>query len=115
MNNEIKNIHDLLDDNISRSLRQLGLLFPRTAADFKKIENEIKNNKIVQPERLKDPNSFLGKRHFHKSIKQHQEGEPINYTQNLAQAAREGKLISEDVKKKMAEDKLKSNKKKNDL
>ncbi len=114
MNNEIDNMQDLFDDNIGRALRQLGFVFPRTAADFRRIEYDVKDNKIVQPERLKDPTSFLSKRHFKGAVKLRQEDEQVEYNTNLAQAARQGKLISEEVKKKMADDKLKSNKKKND-
>lgn len=38
--------------------------FPETDEDFKRIEEEVKNNKNEMPERLKDPYEFLGKRKF---------------------------------------------------
>ena len=113
MNNEKHNMDDLLDDNLGRSLRQLGFIFPNTVADFKKIESQANNTKVVQPDCLKDPYSFLGKRIHKGTVKPLYEDEQGGYSQNLAQAARDGKGISEDVKMKMAEDKLKSNQKKN--
>jgi hypothetical protein len=109
MNNDINNMQDLYDDNISRSLRKIGIVFPRTAIDFKEIDAEVNEGKLAQPERLKNPFSFLGKRHFKGEQSIHLE-EQHEYSTSLAQAAREGKVISDEVKKKMAADKLNSKK-----
>jgi len=113
MNNTLNNMDDLFDDNIGISLRQLGVIFPREVADFKRIESQVKKNKIIQPEHLKDPFSFLGKRTFKSWSKSTGEEDEKLYSQNLAQAARDGKIISDEIKKKMVEDKLKSSQKKN--
>lgn len=112
MKDELNNMDDLLDDNISRSLRQLGFTFPQTVEDFICIEECVKTNNISLPARLQDPYSFLGRRAYIPTRKNvHEQSE---YFQQLAQPARDGKIISEDIKKKMAEDKLKSGKMKND-
>jgi len=111
MKNDNSYIDDLFDDGIARSLNALGFVFPRTAADFDLIETKIANQQNIQPERLKDPYSFLGKRAFKgdRTIVKDQ----VDYSQSLAQAAREGNVISDDVKRKMAEDKLRANQKQN--
>jgi hypothetical protein len=109
MSNEINNMDDLLDDNISRSLRLLGFTFPRTAEDFERIDDLVKSENAMLPARLQDPYSFLGKKTFsHSRDSTIEQGE---YFQQLAQAARDGKTISDEIKKKMAQDKLKSEKK----
>ncbi|SDP99717.1 hypothetical protein SAMN05428975_5130 [Mucilaginibacter sp. OK268] len=104
MNNEINHIDDLFDDSISKSLRKLGFIFPRTCADFNKIEENIKVNKLSMPMNLRDPSVFLGKKVFqnHSAITL----SLSDYTMKLAQAAREGNDISEEVKDKMEKDKL---------
>lgn len=111
MNSDINNIDDLFDDSLSKSLTQLGFLFPKTIADFKRIEQHIKNNRIPQPDRLKDPYVFLNKHLFKGGIQGNEND--LNYSENLAQAAREGKEMTDEVKKKMLEDKLKARKKDN--
>lgn len=114
MNNELNNIDDLLDDNIGKSLRVLGFTFPRTAEDFKRIEECVKKNRVALPARSQDPYSFLGKRAYNLiSQNVHEQGQG-EYFKQLAQAARDGKIITDDIKKRMAEDKLKSGKKKNE-
>lgn len=105
MNKEINKIDDLFDNSIGRSLRRMGYIFPSTAADFKRIEEEISKEGIKQPEGLKDPFEFIGKRKFKKALGDAVEDQN-DYSLKLAQAAREGKEIPEDIKKKMAEDKL---------
>lgn len=111
MKNDNNHMDDLFDDGIARSLKALGIVFPRTVADFERIEKKIAAKQNIQPERLKDPYSFLGKRTFkgERSTTEQQD----DYSQSLAQAAREGNTISNETKKKMAEDKLKANQKKN--
>lgn len=111
MNNELNNMDDLLDDSVGKSLRELGFTFPRNIEDFKSIEEYVKKNRIALPERLQDPYKFLGEKTY-SFISQNEQGQG-EYFQQLAQAARAGKVITEDIKKRMAEDKLKANKKKN--
>lgn len=113
MNDEINNMKDLLDDDIHKSLSKLGFLFPKSVDDFNKLEFEIKKNPIAQPDRLKDPFHFLGQRSYY-IAGQKIETEEFDYPQNLAQAAREGKDIPEDIKRKMAEDKAISKRNKTD-
>ena len=108
MINELNNMDDLLDDNIGKSLGELGFIFPSTPEDFRRIEHDLKNNAITLPKRLQDPYSFLGKRAYH-PISKNEHGK-MGYTQELAQAARDGKPITEDIRRKMVEDKLKSEK-----
>ena len=111
MDNALNNMDDLLDDNIGKSLRQLGFTFPKTAGDFKRLEEYVKNNKNTMPARLQDSNSFLNKRAFKPSIAHGSDEEQGEYFQKLAQAARDGNEITDEIKKRMAEDKLKSGKK----
>lgn len=114
MERTIDNIDDWFDDNIGKSLRQLGYCFPKTMADFKKIESQVKKNKIAVPDKLKNPYAFLGKRNFNGLTAVGHEEEQTSYTQNLSQAAREGKGISDEVRKRMNEDKLNAGQKKNE-
>lgn len=104
MNNEINHIDDLFDDSISKSLRKLGFIFPRSCTDFNQIEENIKVNNLAIPINLRDPSVFLGKKVFqnHAAITL----SLSDYSMQLAQAAREGNDISEDVKDKMEKDKL---------
>lgn len=109
MNNEVSNIDDLFDDITGESLRILGFTFPKTTADFRRIELRLEKNPIPQPDKLKDPFQFLGSRKFVASSNVVSKDERIDYVQNFAQAAREGKnAISDEVKARMVEDKLKS-------
>ncbi|WP_153799671.1 hypothetical protein [Foetidibacter luteolus] len=114
MNKELDNMDDLFDDNIGKSLRQLGFMFPRTAADFKRIEDLAKKNQANLPDRLSDPYQFLGKRNFRCDINSFHIDQQDEYSNKLAQAAREGKNIPDDIKAKMAQDKLKLAQKKKD-
>jgi hypothetical protein len=109
MNNGKDNFDDLFDDNIGKSLRELGFLFPKTDAEFKTLEKEIKNSKMPQLNRLKDPYAFLGKRSYKKQQLTIGFNFRDGYGQNFAQAAREGNCISDELKQKMAEDKKKAN------
>lgn len=111
MNNEINHIDDLFDDSVSKSLRKLGFIFPRSCADFNKIEENIKVNKLTIPINLRDPFVFLGKKVFqkHSAITL----SLSDYSMQLAQAAREGNNISDDVKDKIEKDKLAAKKKNN--
>lgn len=113
MKKDIANMDDLFDDSIDQSLRCLGFTFPRTVSDFCQIESKVRNSKIKQPDRLKDPFVFLGKRMHNGNNQVMPDREQNEYSQNLAQAAREGKVISEEIKKRMAADKQKTNQKKN--
>lgn len=111
MNNEINHIDDLFDGSISKSLRNLGFVFPRTCADFNKLEENIKVNKLSMPMNLRNPSVFLGKKVFqrHSAVTL----SLSDYSMQLAQAAREGNNISDDVKDKMEKDKLAAKKKNN--
>ncbi len=114
MSNPINSIDDLFDDQIGKFLRRLGYSFPKSEADFKQIESHIKMNKAVEPERLKNPYTFLGKRSFSRHAASIPGDGQTSYSQDLSQAAREGKNISEEIRKKMTEDKLKANRNKNE-
>ncbi len=114
MNNELDNMDDLFDDNIGKSLRHLGFIFPRTAADFKNIEDLAKKHHVKLPDRLNDPYQFLGKRSFKSDTSPLNIDQQDEYFNKLAQAARDGKTIPDDIKKKMAKDKLKSQQKRKD-
>jgi hypothetical protein len=114
MNNSIDSIDGLFDDQIAKVLKQLGYSFPKSEADFKKIESDLKMNGTIQPEALKNPYTFLGKRSFKCQITSTSGDDQIFYDQNLSQAARAGKDISEEIRRKMAEDKLKASQKKSE-
>lgn len=108
MSNGINNMDDLLDDGISRSLSELGFIFPKTLDDFKILDNQAKSSKIIQPDSIKDPFKFFGKRAFKSNQLQGHEYSQTKYLQSFAQAAREGNVISDEIKRKMTEDKQKS-------
>jgi len=109
MNNELHNMDDLFDESIGKSLRQLGDTFAKTTADCKKMDELAQKMQINKPERLTDPYAFLGKRSFRRAASSQNNEEEKNYDSEMAQAAREGKGINEEIKKKMAADKLMAN------
>lgn len=109
MSNEKNTLDDLFDDDISRALKDLGFIFPQTVEDFQKLETEVKQNPISQPDKLKDAFSLLGKTHRKKRVGIVKSLQDINdYSSNFAQAARELKVIPEELFKQMQEDKKKA-------
>jgi mRNA-degrading endonuclease HigB of HigAB toxin-antitoxin module len=109
MKNEQGNANNLVDKTVHKHLKSLGYVFPQNKEDFEKLEEEVSNTKISKPESFKDPLKFLGRK-----LKKYQQQEQSfeAYEQNLAQAAREGNEISDDVKKQMEQDKKISKNKK---
>ena len=104
MSRELNFSDDLFDDEIHQTLRTLGFTFPKTIDDFGKL---LFSEEIVgeaPPEDLRDPYVFLKAVRFkkHMDIKSREIGQ--DYSQKFAQAAREGNKISDEVKKKMEED-----------
>jgi hypothetical protein len=115
MNNDLNKLDDLFDENINKALKKLGLITPQTAKDFRDLDNEISRKSSIQPEKLKDPLAFLDRGERKRGVNLNEMATDTNadYSSVLAQAAREGKTISEEVKKQMQEDKRQSfNKKK---
>jgi hypothetical protein len=102
MKNEQGNVNNLVDKTVHKHLKSLGYVFPQNKEDFEKLEEEVSKTKISKPESFKDPLKFLGRK-----LKKYQQQEQSfeAYEQNLAQAAREGNEISDDVKKQMEQDK----------
>lgn len=102
MKNEQGNSNNLVDKTVHKHLKSLGYVFPQNKEDFEKLEEEVSKTKISKPESFKDPLAFLGRK-----LKRYQQQEQSSesYEQNLAQAAREGNEISDDVKKQMEQDK----------
>jgi len=115
MNEDEKNSDDLLDHGISKILQKLGAIFPKTVADFAQLELDEKSFGATPPTSIEDPYAFLNETRFkrHLDLKVIKIGQGQGYSQNFAQAAREGKNISLDVKNKMAQDKIKSSQNKN--
>jgi len=107
MNAILDNTNEFLNDDIHEALEKLGFIFPKTINDFIEIEKDINRKKRKQPEQLKDPFKFLNQR-VYTDISDHTINKESDYSQNFAQAAREGKSISVNIKDKMYEDKLKS-------
>lgn len=116
MNKELNYSDDLFDDEMHRSLRTLGLIFPKTIDDFRKLLLSEEVVGEIPPVGLRDPYAFLKAARFKKytNTKLIEIGQ--DYSQKFAQAAREGNEISEEVKKKMEEDRRKAslNKRKKD-
>ena len=114
MSNELNFSDDLFDDEIHQTLRTLGLIFPKTKDDFRKLLFSEETAGEAPPEDLRDPLVFLKAVRFqkHMDIKSIEIGQDCS--QKFAQAAREGNKISEEVKNKMEEDRRKAslNKKK---
>ncbi|GGC15859.1 hypothetical protein [Dyadobacter sediminis] len=112
MIDDINNTEDLLDDGIDKSLRELGFIFPKTVSDFCQLQLDLDAARNDLPERIKDPYVFLhrtivGKKSLNSVIEMRPD-----YSQNFAQAAREGREITEEIRKKMVQDKLKSSQRK---
>ncbi|WP_185226258.1 hypothetical protein [Chryseobacterium indologenes] len=107
MNTISENINEFLNDDIHEALEELGFIFPKTINDFIEIEKNVNGKKRKRPEQLKDPFKFLNNRVYKGTIG-YSENYTESYSQNFAQAAREGKTISEDLKQRMIEDKIKS-------
>lgn len=106
------NIDDFLDDEIHQSLSKLGYIFPSTISDFKEIIKSTKEKKRKQPKQLKDPYEFLNHKAYNSDKKFISANDEADYSEKFAQAAREGKQISEEIKNEMQKDKLKSRDKK---
>ena len=104
-----KNIEEFLDPDIQGSLKRLGLVPPQSVDDYIKLEQELKQTPIKKPTKLKDPMTFL-----EREPKVKRSAYPFDkvkaYQQNLAQAAREGKLIPDHIRQKMKQDKQNSKK-----
>ena len=109
------NIDDFLDDELHQSLSKLGYIFPSTISDFKEIVKSTKEGKRKQPKQLKDPYKFLNHKVYNPNENLITVNDETDYSEIFAQAAREGKQISEEVKIEMQNDKLKSRDKKNDV
>ena len=102
MKNAQGNVNNLGDKTVHKHLKSLGYVFPQNKEDFEKLEQEVSETKISKPESFKDPLKFIGRK-----LKKYQQQEQSSetYEQNLAQAAREGNEISDEVKKQMDKDK----------
>lgn len=109
------NIDDFLDDELHQSLSKLGHIFPSTISDFKEIIKSTKEEKRKQPKQLKDPYEFLNHKVYNSHKKLISINDEAEYSEKFAQAAREGKQISEEVKNEMQNDKLKSRDKNSDV
>lgn len=106
------NIDDFLDDELHQSLSKLGYIFPSTISDFKEIIKSTKKEKRKKPKQLKDPYEFLNHKVYNSDKKFISANDEADYSEKFAQAAREGKQISEEIKNEMQKDKLKSRDKK---
>ena len=109
------NIDDFLDDELHQSLSKLGYIFPNTISDFKEIIKSTKKEKHKQPKQLKDPYKFLNHKVYNPNENLITVNDETDYSEIFAQAAREGKQISEEVKIEMQNDKLKSRDKNSDV
>lgn len=108
------NIDDFLDDELHQSLSKLGYIFPNTISDFKEIIISTKKEKRKQPKQLKDPYKFLNHKVYNQNKNLININDEADYSEIFAQAAREGKQISEEVKNEMQKDKLESRDKNTD-
>lgn len=109
------NIDDFLDDELHQSLSKLGYIFPSTISDFKEIIKSTKEKKRKQPKQLKNPYEFLNHKVYNCDKKFISINDEAEYSEKFAQAAREGKQISEEIKNEMQIDKLKSRGKNSDM
>ena len=109
------NIDDFLDDELHQSLTKLGYIFPSTINDFKEIIKSTKEEKRKQPKQLKDPYKFLNNKVYNHNKNWVATSNESDYSEIFAQAAREGKQISEEIKNEMQKDKLKSGDKNTDV
>ena len=100
---------EFFDPEILNSLKSLGLVPPQVVEDFLRLEQELKLNPLVKPSRLKDPISFLD-RTPKKKMTNLANDILEEYKQNLAYAARSGKIIPDHIKQKMKKDKQNSQK-----
>lgn len=92
-------------------LKSIGLLFPTTSDEI--IEFEKENNPADEnPKDLENPMNVIlrGKQQL-KNLNLKINNISNSEIQNLAMAARDGKIISDEVRKKMIEDKKNAKKK----
>ena len=102
-----KNINEILDPDIQARLKVAGLIPPQTIIDYEELEKKLKKKPLKKPAKLKDPYAFLERESKVKIIDATLDNVK-KYEQNLAQAAREGKLIPEHIRQKMKTDKKNS-------
>lgn len=111
MSDDLNRIDDMLNYDISRSLQKLGFTFPKTIEDFDRLLAIDDQYMVSPPEYIIDPYVFLEKSVSGKNKRRSASKTlevPQDYSQKFAQAAREGKEITDDIKRKMAADKLNS-------
>lgn len=91
------------NDSLLDSMKRAGYVFPETEEELDYVIDKFNNSKVIIPDDLNDPTSILKqglltvKTDFNSSTDQ-------DVDINLAQAAREGGIIEEDVKSQMNKD-----------
>ncbi|MHA6279360.1 hypothetical protein ACXYMT_04190 [Salinimicrobium sp. CAU 1759] len=90
-----------------KALKNSGYVFPETEKDFDKFEESVLKIKDVIPNHLEDPIDILNRGKI-RTLGVFEDFFDSTIEENLAQAAREGSDIPEDVWKQMEKDRQRS-------
>lgn len=91
------------EENLYRALKSYGHIFPETDEELILFEKTISQMKFIVPEKFQDPQVLLNKGKVEKISNFHSFYDH-EIEENLAQAAREGGEISEDILRQMEKD-----------
>jgi hypothetical protein len=98
------------DKNIGNLLRKYGYAFPNTEEEIEAYEEKSKDS-YSKPSKWPDLSDIIGSKNISNSDVIRLKDIENKSSSNLAMAAREGKEISEEDRKKMNEDKKNARKK----
>lgn len=90
-----------------KALKRYGYIFPETEDELKQFEDSIANMEFKIPDKFSDPIEILAKGKVDK-IENYLSFSDEQVEENLAQAAREGSEIPDDVLKQMENDRRKA-------
>jgi hypothetical protein len=92
-----------IDEAFDKAMRTFGYLFPETEDELESLKAKIANNNIELPKELDNPYDIL-KRGKITTISAFNISDDSTIEENMAMAAREGKILSEDIINRMNQD-----------
>ena len=107
------NIYSNEEEILYKALKNYGYAFPESKEELKLAEQMISKMEFEIPDKLNDPLEILKVGRIEKVSEFHSFYD-AEIEENLAQAAREGSNIPDDVWEQMEEDRKKNEDKKND-
>jgi hypothetical protein len=103
--------HDQLEEHMHEAMKGLGWVLPRSLDDVAQVEAELDAEGCELPPALRDPFAVLERKRAD-SPKAHFVPANEDTEECLAQAAREGKTISPEIRQKMQADRERVERKK---